>query len=104
MYTFIIFLDGEQRKGGKVQTELDTPIVIDPEFQALIPCLTNEEKDALGSFNFTRAAEEKNAENLLIVNDKTLAERYTKNWWDHSGHSEVYSGRWGQCFLPEIIE
>jgi phosphatidylserine/phosphatidylglycerophosphate/cardiolipin synthase-like enzyme len=46
-----------------------------------------------GSFNFTRAAEEKNAENLLIIRDKALAERYTKNWQDHAGHSEAYAGR-----------
>ncbi len=46
-----------------------------------------------GSFNFTRAAEEKNAENLLVVKDKTLAERYSKNWQNHAGHSEPYTGR-----------
>ena len=46
-----------------------------------------------GSFNFTRAAEEKNAENLLIVKDKALAERYTKNWKEHAQHSESYKGR-----------
>jgi phosphatidylserine/phosphatidylglycerophosphate/cardiolipin synthase-like enzyme len=46
-----------------------------------------------GSFNFTKAAEESNAENLLIIHDKKLAERYTKNWQEHDKHSEVYSGR-----------
>ena len=42
-----------------------------------------------GSFNFTKAAEENNAENLLVIRDKKLAERYTKNWQEHEGHSEV---------------
>jgi phosphatidylserine/phosphatidylglycerophosphate/cardiolipin synthase-like enzyme len=46
-----------------------------------------------GSFNFTKAAEEKNAENLLVVRDRKLAERYIKNWEEHAGHSEVYAGR-----------
>jgi len=46
-----------------------------------------------GSFNFTKAAEENNAENLLIIHDKKLAERYTKNWQKHERHSEVYVGR-----------
>lgn len=46
-----------------------------------------------GSFNFTRAAEDENAENLLIIKDKTLAEKYTKNWQDHGRHCEIYSGR-----------
>jgi len=46
-----------------------------------------------GSFNFTRAAEEKNAENLLVIRDKALASKYIKNWKDHAEHSEVYGGK-----------
>jgi len=46
-----------------------------------------------GSFNFTKAAEEKNAENLLIIHDKKIASLYAKNWQDHARHSEVYVGR-----------
>lgn len=46
-----------------------------------------------GSFNFTKNAEDKNAENLLIIRDKALAEKYTKNWLDHVGHSEPYLRR-----------
>ena len=46
-----------------------------------------------GSFNFTKAAEENNAENLLVIRDKKLAERYTMNWQEHERHSEVYVGR-----------
>jgi phosphatidylserine/phosphatidylglycerophosphate/cardiolipin synthase-like enzyme len=43
-----------------------------------------------GSFNFTRAAEEHNAENLLVINDPVLAERYEANWRAHERHSEPY--------------
>jgi phosphatidylserine/phosphatidylglycerophosphate/cardiolipin synthase-like enzyme len=46
-----------------------------------------------GSFNFTKAAEENNAENLLIIHDKKLASLYTKNWQELAEHSEVYAGR-----------
>ena len=46
-----------------------------------------------GSFNFTKAAEQNNAENLLVIRDKKLAERYIKNWQEHDRHSEVYVGR-----------
>lgn len=46
-----------------------------------------------GSFNFTKAAEEKNAENLLIIQDKELADKYARNWGEHLKHSEVYSGK-----------
>lgn len=33
-----------------------------------------------GSFNFTRAAEERNAENVILIKDKGLAKRYIANW------------------------
>jgi len=46
-----------------------------------------------GSFNFTKQAEEKNAENLLVIRDGKLAEFYTKNWQEHEGHSEEYQRR-----------
>ena len=36
-----------------------------------------------GSFNFTKAAEEKNAENLLVINDPSLAAEYTGNRNNH---------------------
>jgi len=41
-----------------------------------------------GSFNFTRSAEERNAENLLIINSKKVAEEYTVNWKRHRAHSK----------------
>ena len=46
-----------------------------------------------GSFNFTKAAEERNAENLLIIHDKKLADAYTANWKEHFAHSEKYKGK-----------
>jgi len=46
-----------------------------------------------GSFNFTKAAQEKNAENLLVIHDADLAARYAANWREHAGHSETYVGR-----------
>jgi len=49
-----------------------------------------------GSFNFTKAAEESNAENLLVIHDTKLADRYAKNWEDHAQHSKVYTGRAGK--------
>ncbi|MCX6144471.1 MAG: phospholipase D family protein [Ignavibacteriales bacterium] len=45
-----------------------------------------------GSFNFTKAAEERNAENLLIIHSSHLARLYTQNWQLHERHSEPY--RW----------
>ena len=43
-----------------------------------------------GSFNFTKAAEEKNAENILIITSKDLAKIYIENWKNHFDHSEKY--------------
>jgi len=43
-----------------------------------------------GSFNFTNTAEKKNAENVLIIKDKALTQRYMENWVLHRGHSEKY--------------
>ena len=47
-----------------------------------------------GSFNFTKAAEEKNAENLLIIKSKELANLYIDNWMKHREHSEPYQARY----------
>jgi phosphatidylserine/phosphatidylglycerophosphate/cardiolipin synthase-like enzyme len=33
-----------------------------------------------GSFNFTQSAQKKNAENVLIIHDKDLTEKYMANW------------------------
>ncbi len=41
-----------------------------------------------GSFNFTNAAEKSNAENLLIIQDKNLAQSYADNWQKHRSHSK----------------
>jgi phosphatidylserine/phosphatidylglycerophosphate/cardiolipin synthase-like enzyme len=46
-----------------------------------------------GSFNFTKSAEEANAENLLIIKDPLLAQKYTANWQAHRAHSQGYTGR-----------
>jgi hypothetical protein len=42
----------------------------------------------------SKAAEEKNAENLLVMKgNKSLAERYIRNFEEHEGHSEAYQGK-----------
>ena len=46
-----------------------------------------------GSFNFTKAAEDNNAENLLVIDDAALAKKYTDNWQMHLSHSEKYEGK-----------
>lgn len=42
-----------------------------------------------GSFNFTNAAQYRNAENVVFLSgNAALAEAYTKNWQRHLGHSK----------------
>jgi phosphatidylserine/phosphatidylglycerophosphate/cardiolipin synthase-like enzyme len=43
-----------------------------------------------GSFNFTYAAEKKNAENVLIIRSRELARIYGDNWNRHRCHSPRY--------------
>lgn len=45
-----------------------------------------------GSFNFTKAAEEKNAENLVILkSNQVLTQQYLQNYEHHKDHSEHYT-------------
>jgi hypothetical protein len=46
-----------------------------------------------GSFNFTKGAEESNAENLLVIRNADLAAKYEKNYQEHLGHSVKYEGK-----------
>jgi phosphatidylserine/phosphatidylglycerophosphate/cardiolipin synthase-like enzyme len=49
-----------------------------------------------GSFNFTKAAEEKNAENILVIRgNPDLTAKYIGNFDWHLRHSEVHQGRGG---------
>ncbi len=71
------------------------PTFIDAEHQIAHNkiMIIDRETVITGSFNFTKAAEEKNAENLLILKNKELAKIYIDNWNKHRKHSEEYMGR-----------
>lgn len=53
-----------------------------------------------GSFNFTKSAEESNAENLLVIRDRDLAAKYAANWETHLHHSQPYEGRAAASAAP----
>jgi phosphatidylserine/phosphatidylglycerophosphate/cardiolipin synthase-like enzyme len=55
--------------------------------------IVDGEVSITGSFNFTKAAQEKSAENLLIIRDQALAAPYPHNWQVHAHHSQPYGGR-----------
>ena len=46
-----------------------------------------------GSFNWTTSAEERNAENLILLHDKALAKVYGDNFDHHKAHAEEWKER-----------
>ncbi|MGZ3236057.1 MAG: phospholipase D family nuclease [Burkholderiaceae bacterium] len=57
----------------------------------VIDAITNDAIVITGSFNFTWAAQHKNAENILIArSNPTLASRYAMNWERHQHDSVPY--------------
>ena len=42
--------------------------------------IIDEQKVITGSFNFTNAADKRNAENVIIINNKSVAKEYLNNW------------------------
>lgn len=70
---------------------------IDAEHQSAhnkVMVIDNGSADATvitGSYNFTNAAQYKNAENLLIIRgDKALTDAYARNWQRHRPHSVAF--------------
>ncbi|MDP1689660.1 MAG: phospholipase D family protein [bacterium] len=44
-----------------------------------------------GSFNFTRSAQARNAENVILIkNDPAIAKRYRENWQSRAGVSRAF--------------
>jgi phosphatidylserine/phosphatidylglycerophosphate/cardiolipin synthase-like enzyme len=64
------------REDGKHAIAHNKVIVIDDEIVVT------------GSFNFTNAAEQRNAENFLILKSSDLARQYKNNWQNHWEHSQ----------------
>lgn len=53
--------------------------------------LIDEATIITGSFNFTNAAEKRNAENLLVIKAfPDLTRKYLANWDEHRGHSQPF--------------
>ena len=90
-------------RAGKEDCEAKGKIAADTLAVAKIPVLVDRahaiahnkvmvldgERVITGSFNFSRSANERNAENLLVLRDRALAARYRANWVEHAGHSEI---------------
>ncbi|UPA54519.1 phospholipase D family protein [Wolbachia pipientis] len=54
--------------------------------------IIDDQKVITGSFNFSDAAQQRNAENLLIITgDSPLVEQYVENWRDRQSQSRPYT-------------
>jgi phosphatidylserine/phosphatidylglycerophosphate/cardiolipin synthase-like enzyme len=67
-----VFLDG---KHGAARSHV---IVIDSD------------RVITGSLSFTRAADETDSGDLVLLHSRELAAAYTKNWHNHKNHSDPY--------------
>ncbi len=83
---------GEKYTSATFLVRAGIPVWIDASHQIAHNkvMVLDDETLVTGSFNFTKSAEQSNAENLLILKDKGLAAIYTKNWETHLAHSEVF--------------
>ncbi|PKN20396.1 MAG: phospholipase D family protein [Deltaproteobacteria bacterium HGW-Deltaproteobacteria-6] len=77
-YSSVMFL-----KNAGIPTSIDSAHAIAHNKVMII----DAETVITGSFNFTKAAEQKNAENLLIIKSRDLAKFYIDNWMRHKEHS-----------------
>jgi phospholipase D len=46
-----------------------------------------------GSFNFTKSADTRNAENVIIINDANVAAQYLQNWLKRKSKNESNRGK-----------
>lgn len=46
--------------------------------------IIDRKKVITGSFNFTRAADNRNAENVILIDDSNIAKLYLQNWQDRA--------------------
>lgn len=88
-----IILDKSQKKDGysssKFFSNAGIPVFIDSKHAIAHNKIMIIDKEVVitGSFNFTKAAEEKNSENLLIIKSAELSKIYRDNWQEHRDHS-----------------
>jgi phosphatidylserine/phosphatidylglycerophosphate/cardiolipin synthase-like enzyme len=89
--------NSERYTSATFLANMGVPVRIDSHYAIMHNkfMVIDEKSVQLGSFNYTKAAEEKNAENVLVIrNNPQLATIYNKNWkklWDES---EEYQKRY----------
>jgi phosphatidylserine/phosphatidylglycerophosphate/cardiolipin synthase-like enzyme len=87
-----IIIDKNQVKAIKYLSMLHIPLWIDRKvtIQHNKVIIIDGKEVLTGSFNFSKAANMRNAENLLIIKDKGLAQKYKENWLKRQLKSSFY--------------
>lgn len=83
----------EQARGTEADAESGIPTYIDSAYRIAHDkvMVIDGSKVITGSFNFTKSAEDYNAENLLVIsNDPPLAEQYAASWKQHLAQSHPF--------------
>ncbi len=75
---------------AKLLTDYQIPTFIDYQFNIAHNkvIIIDNQTVVTGSFNFTRAAEERNLENVIIITDHQIAKRYAANWHERFKQSK----------------
>lgn len=90
-----VILDKSQRtaKGSRLQSlrEAGIPVLIDSAHAIAHNkvMVIDTSRVITGSFNFTKSAEERNAENLLIIDSEVLSREYKSNFERHAEHAQA---------------
>lgn len=93
----VVMVDGveakDARNRAKMLTESGVPVFVDREHATMHNKVMIVDRDRVltGSFNYTKRADRKNAENLLVLCDPNLRDRYFENWSQHREHSLSFS-------------
>lgn len=109
-YSIMQALLGAHKRGVEVKVILDKSNLKDPHsllsslkrasipvFIDFLPGIAHNKVIILdnnsvltGSFNFTNAAQNRNAENLVFIQDQTLADHYVTNWLSRLEKAKKY--------------
>src|SRR5260221_6784470 len=84
----------ERYTGATFLADSGIPVVIDekPAIAHNKALVIDAATTITGSFNFTRAAQERNAENVFVIRgDREIARRYAENWQSRARVSVPYS-------------
>ncbi len=64
------------------QAGIDVSLDIVPGIAHNKVMIIDEKKVITGSFNFTEAADKRNSENVIIIEDKEIVKQYIDNWYN----------------------